>query len=55
VRHVVARCTTGQTVQFPASLLQKFVSPTGISGKFQLSCDENNKCIDLQQLSDRVD
>ena len=50
VRHVVARCTTGQTVQFPASLLQKFVSPEGITGKFCLTCDENNKVIDLQKM-----
>jgi len=51
VRHVVARCVTGQTVQFPASLLQKFVSSAGISGKFCLTCDENNKCLDLQKIN----
>lgn len=54
VRHVVARCTTGQTVQFPASLLQKFVAPTGIAGKFRLTCDENNKCVELQKLDDNA-
>jgi hypothetical protein len=52
VRHVVARCTTGQTVQFPASLLQKFVSPTGIAGNFRLICDENNKIVELQKLDE---
>ncbi len=50
VRHVIARCTTGQNVQFPANLLQKFVSPEGISGNFVLTCDANNKCIDLQRI-----
>ena len=50
VRHVVARCTTGQTVQFPASLLQKFVSPEGIAGNFVLICDDNNKNLDLQRI-----
>jgi hypothetical protein len=52
VRHVVARCTTGQTVQFPASLLQKFVSNGGINGKFCLTCDDNNKGLDLQKIGE---
>ena len=52
IRHVVARCTTGQTVQFPASLLQKFVSSGGINGRFSLTCDENNKGLDLQKIQE---
>jgi hypothetical protein len=48
-RHVIARCVNGQTVQFPASLLQKFVTPEGIHGSFVLTVDESNKCIDLQR------
>lgn len=50
IRHVVARCTTGQNVQFPASLLQKFVTLDGIVGHFALTCDENHKCIGLERL-----
>jgi hypothetical protein len=50
-RHVLVRCSTGQTVQFPASLLQKFVAPTGIQGDFVLTCDENHKCISLERLA----
>jgi len=49
VRQVVVRCTTGQTVQFPASLLQRFVTPEGVHGRFGLTCDENHKCVDLQR------
>jgi hypothetical protein len=48
-RHVIARCVNGQTVQFPASLLQQFVTLEGIHGSFVLTVDENNKCIDLQR------
>ena len=51
VRHVVVRCTTGQTVQFPASLLQRHVTKEGIQGVFILTCDENNRCVDLQKLA----
>jgi hypothetical protein len=50
VRHVIARCANGQTVQFPASLLQGFVTPEGIHGKFVLTCDEQHKCTGLQRL-----
>ena len=49
VRMVIARCTTGQSVQFPASLLQKYVSAEGIQGDFILTCDENHKCIALER------
>ena len=49
VRSVIARCANGQTVQFPASLLQGYVTTEGIQGAFVLTCDENNKCVSLQR------
>ena len=49
ILHVIATCTNGQTVQFPASLLQRFVTTEGIHGTFVLTCDENNKCVSLQR------
>ena len=54
VRHVIVRSAAGQTVQFPASLLQRFVTPEGVHGRFVLLCDENNKCTDLQRMDDGV-
>jgi hypothetical protein len=48
-RHVIAQCVNGQTVQFPASLLQQFVTLEGIHGSFVLTVDENKKCIGLQR------
>jgi len=50
VRHIVTRCSTGQTVQFPAALLQKFLTPAGISGRFALTSDDQNKNLDLQRI-----
>jgi hypothetical protein len=50
VRLVIVKCTTGQTVQFPASLLQRFIMPEGISGNFALTCDERFKHARLQRL-----
>ena len=49
IRLVVVRCHTGQTVQFPASLLQQFVTPEGIHGAFVLTSDANNKIIGLER------
>jgi integrase len=51
-RHVLVRCATGQTVQFPASLLQQFVTPEGINGNFALSCDEHHRHPHLERLKD---
>lgn len=51
VQHVLVRCNNGQTLQFPASLLQRFVTSEGIEGDFLLTCDDNNKCVDLQRLN----
>ena len=48
-RTVSVQCSTGQTVQFPANLLRKFVSPEGVHGRFVLTCDANNKLIGLER------
>jgi len=50
VRHVVARSTTGQNVQFPAALLQRFVTPNGIHGRFVLTCDDQHRHPMLERL-----
>jgi hypothetical protein len=49
-KHVVVRCTTGQNVQFPASLLQQFVTPEGIRGDFALTCDDQHRNPNLERL-----
>jgi hypothetical protein len=40
---VVATCSNGEVIQFPASLLQSFVTPEGIRGGFELTCDEAHR------------
>ncbi len=49
-RVVVVPTTGGETLQFPARLLRKFVTNGGIEGRFVLLCDANHKCIDLQRV-----
>jgi hypothetical protein len=51
VRQMIVRATTGHTIQFPASLLQEFVTTEGIHGTFVLTCDEHHKCVGLQRLA----
>ena len=51
VKHVVVRSTSGLTVQFPASLLQRFVTNEGIHGSFALTCDEHNRAAELRRMS----
>jgi Protein of unknown function (DUF2835) len=51
IRQVIVNCTTGQTVQFPASLLQQFVTHEGIHGNFALTCDAHHKGAQLQRLN----
>ncbi len=49
--HVVhARATSGQTVQFPASVLQKVVTKDGVHGQFRLLFDDNHKLIGLEPM-----
>jgi hypothetical protein len=49
VRQVLARCPDGLTVQFPAALLQPFITAAGIHGDFVMTCGENNKGAVLQR------
>ncbi len=49
-RHVIVRCTAGQNVQFPASLLQQFVTTDGITGTFALTCDDQLRNSRLERL-----
>ena len=49
-RNAVARCDDGRTLQFPAALLQRFVTPEGIQGRFALICDENHQHPRLEKL-----
>lgn len=50
IRQVIVRCTTGQTVQFPANLLRKHVTLGGIQGSFALTCDDQNKNVQLERV-----
>ena len=50
VQQAIGRSTSGETVQFPASLLKAFITPSGIHGDFVLTCDDQHRGARLEQL-----
>ena len=47
---VLTQTEDGRALEFPASRLTKFVSHTGIHGRFEIAFDNTNKFIHLQRL-----
>jgi hypothetical protein len=50
VRSVVVKSLEGPVVEFPAKVLQRFVSPTGIQGTFLLSFDSQNRFLSIERV-----
>ena len=51
VRQVKTVARNGQSVRFPVSVLQPYVSANGIYGTFQLHFDEDNKFKGIERLA----
>lgn len=47
-RVVCAVADNGQTVNFPAGAVQRFVTEHGVHGRFRLIFDHNNKLLTLE-------
>ena len=50
-KYVHAKTTDGRTVQFPARILQRFVTPHGIKGVFVLFFDQSNRFTRIERYS----
>ena len=50
-RNVRVRTDNGQTIVFPANRLQPFLTHDGINGHFEIVFDEDNKFVQLRQVS----
>jgi len=50
INQVVVRSTSGATIQFPASLLTKFVTVNGIHGRFVMTCDDDFKGSEIKRI-----
>lgn len=51
-RNVIAKCLDGSTIRFPVENLRPFVTHTGVSGKFVIRYDDNNRLVDFEKESD---
>lgn len=49
-RTVIARLDDGRTVQFPISAVRKFVTETGIHGRFRITFDEHHKLVGIDAI-----
>jgi hypothetical protein len=50
VRHVIAKAADGRRVQFPAKLLQQFLSHNGVHGTFVISYGEDGRQQSIRRL-----
>lgn len=50
VNNVSVVASDGRRIQFPAKLLQKFVTHDGIDGLFEMEFDDQHKLIELRKL-----
>lgn len=51
-KNVFARDLDGRTVQFPANLLQKFVTQDGVDGIFEIAFGPGGKLVSIRKLND---
>ena len=49
-KSVMVVADQGLKVQFPADLLQRYVTPDGVRGRFAIQFDDNNKIAGIRRL-----
>ncbi|WP_409220039.1 DUF2835 family protein [Alteromonas sp. W364] len=52
IQSIVVTAITGERVQIPSTRLRRFVEPTGISGKFCLMVNKENKIHSFERAID---
>lgn len=51
INSVITKSHDGRKIQFPANILQPFVSHTGIQGVFKLIVDKNSKFKSISKIN----
>jgi hypothetical protein len=49
-RAVQARSTDGRSVQFPAAVLRRHVTPDGVHGTFRMMLDARNRLVSFERV-----
>lgn len=52
VDKIIVTTEDGYRVQFPASFMQRYVTHSGIRGRFEIKFDESNKLVSLDKLTE---
>ncbi|MBL4762174.1 MAG: DUF2835 domain-containing protein [Gammaproteobacteria bacterium] len=50
-KYIVVTSDNGKTVRLPADAIQKFVTASGMHGRFQLEINGNNALVKLERLA----
>ena len=50
-KYVVTKSIDGKRIQFPVNILQSYITHEGISGRFSLKYDENNKFVSIHKIN----
>jgi hypothetical protein len=53
VKTVRAPALDGRYIQFPAHVIQKYLTPDGIMGVFRVRFDSRNRFVDIEMLGGR--
>ncbi len=51
-KQVITQSVTGQKVTFPAERLRRYVTHSGVQGRFIITFDEKNKFVSLQKVTE---
>jgi len=51
-RAVMVKASDGRNIQFPANVLQQFVTRDGIQGVFEMEFDKDNKFVNIRRVGD---
>lgn len=51
IKQIVVKTEQGLTVRFPAKHLQQFITREGISGRFTMQLDADNRLIGIERIT----
>ena len=49
-KYVITKSVDGKSIQFPANILQPYLTHDGVSGRFAMKYDKNNKFVSIQKI-----
>jgi len=50
VKYVLVKTHCGRNLQFPASVLRRFIRHNGIHGLFEIEVDKDNKLVNIRKI-----